>query len=73
MRRDNHGVLAMTDESRLAVTRFHRRRQPRINLSLPVEYILVKDSAPAEPAGRLSKSETIGGGGLMLEMKKGTG
>lgn len=45
----------------LAVTRFHRRRHPRIDLSLPVEYAI--DHPPDQ---RLTRLGTLGGGGIML-------
>lgn len=51
----------MAKKSGLAITHFHRRRHPRIDLSLPVEYTMNE-----APAGRFAKSGSIGGGGLML-------
>lgn len=51
----------MEIKSGLGITHFHRRRYPRIDLSLPVEY-----TTKEAPAYRLTRSGTIGGGGLML-------
>lgn len=51
----------MVKKSGLTITHFYRRRHPRIDLSLPVEYTMKEP-----PARRLAKSGTIGGGGLML-------
>jgi len=52
----------MAEQSGLAVTQFHRRRHPRIDLNLPVEYTMTIDVAPSLS----TRSGTIGGGGLML-------
>jgi c-di-GMP-binding flagellar brake protein YcgR len=51
----------MEVKSGLTFTHFYRRRYPRIDLSLPVEYTMKE-----APARCLAKSGTIGGGGLML-------
>jgi hypothetical protein len=54
--------MSMAEQSKLATTQFNRRRDPRINLNLPVEYTMMVDVAPTLP----TRSGTIGGGGLML-------
>lgn len=51
----------MTKKSGLAITHFHRRRYPRIDMILPVEYTLDES-----PASIFAQSRAIGGGGLML-------
>lgn len=52
----------MAEQSKLATSQFNRRRDPRIQLNLPVEYTMMVDVAPSLP----TRSGTIGGGGLML-------
>ncbi len=64
-------------ESRWGVTHFHRRKYPRVNVTLPVEYRVVGEpaapkvpaAAPARPGPRLRKThaKTLGGGGLLVE------
>ncbi len=64
-------------ESRWGITHFHRRRYPRVNVTLPVEYRVVGEpalpkvpaAAPVRPGPRLRKTrtKTLGGGGLLLE------
>jgi c-di-GMP-binding flagellar brake protein YcgR len=54
--------IYMAEQSGLASTHFHRRRYPRIDLNLPVEYTMTIDVAPSLS----TRSGTIGGGGLML-------
>jgi PilZ domain len=54
--------MSMAEQSKLATTQFNRRRDPRINLNLPVEYTMMVDVAPTLP----TRSGTIGCGGLML-------
>ncbi|MEW6324426.1 MAG: hypothetical protein AB1515_03460 [Nitrospirota bacterium] len=53
----DHGnrVRAMTDAPKLAISRLHRRRHPRIDLNLPVEYTVVKGVAPDGAAPRLTR------------------
>jgi c-di-GMP-binding flagellar brake protein YcgR len=51
--------------SGLAVTRFHRRRHPRIDLSLPVEY-----TVDQPPERRLTRLGTLGAGGIMLYLSR---
>jgi len=52
----------MAELSGLATTQFHRRRHPRIDLNLPVDYTMTIDVAPSLS----TRTGTIGGGGLML-------
>jgi len=52
----------MSEQTGMAHTQFSRRRDPRINITLPVEYTMSMDLAPSLP----SKTGTLGGGGLML-------
>jgi hypothetical protein len=54
----------MDNQSGLAFTQFNRRRSPRINVTLPVEYSMTMDIAPCLP----TRTETLGGGGLMLHL-----
>lgn len=58
----------MAENTGLGVTHFYRRRYPRIDLTLPVEYSL--DPAKDASASQLTKTGTIGGGGLMLYLKR---
>jgi len=50
------------DQTDTAYTQFTRRRNPRINITLPVEYTMSLDLAPTLP----TKTGSLGGGGLML-------
>jgi hypothetical protein len=52
----------MAEQSGLATTQFHRRRHPRIDLNLPVDYTMTIDVAPSLS----TRSGSVGGGGLML-------
>lgn len=64
-------------ESRWGVTHFHRRKYPRVNVTLPIEYRVIGEpalpkvpaAAPVRPGPRLRKThaKTLGGGGLLLE------
>lgn len=62
--------------TRWGVTYFHRRRYPRINVTLPVEYRIVAEPAlPKVPAaaarpsarGRQTHARSLGTGGLLIE------
>jgi c-di-GMP-binding flagellar brake protein YcgR len=61
----------MAEQSGFAITHFKRRRYPRINLNLPVEYTMTIDVEPSLP----TRSGAIGEGGLMtyLPMPVSTG
>jgi hypothetical protein len=59
-----HFLLMDNHQSGLAFTQFNRRRAPRINITLPVEYTMTMDIAPCLP----TRTGTVGGGGLMLHL-----
>ncbi len=52
------------DGSRWGVASLQRRRHPRLNITLPVEFALKCGGAPA--AARRVALRTLGGGGLLL-------
>ncbi len=63
-------------DSRWGVTYFHRRKYPRINVTLPVEYrIIAEPASPKVPAAavrpsarpRQTRAKSLGGGGLLIE------
>lgn len=54
-------VETMAEKSGLTIIHFQRRKYPRINIRLAIEYTIL-DS----PDQSMTKSATIGGGGLML-------